>query len=81
MPRGSWPTADRRPACASPKNELVAKARAVLSEEEQRLLEDRMSGRPWAEIAAELGVEVNCVRKRLTRALERVAKELGTSES
>ena len=67
---------------ATPSREVAARemldeARRRLSPEELRLLDDREAGRDWAEIAAELGASPDALRKRLARAVDRVAGELG----
>jgi RNA polymerase sigma-70 factor (ECF subfamily) len=61
--------------------ELIEQVRNRLAPEELRLMEQRAEGRNWSEIAAELGEQPNAVRMRLTRALDRVAGELGLEES
>jgi RNA polymerase sigma-70 factor (ECF subfamily) len=67
-PSPSWVAASR---------ELLEKALSRLSPEERRLLELREAGRGWDEIAAEVGGSAQALRKRLERAIERVAAELG----
>jgi len=57
--------------------ELLHEFRMRLSEEERKLADLRALGRSWAEIAAELGEEADTLRMRLTRAIDRVAGELG----
>jgi len=57
--------------------ELLEAVRGRLGDEERRLADLRGQGRSWPEIAAEVGGNVEAVRKRLTRALDRVAAELG----
>jgi hypothetical protein len=59
---------------------LVEKVRGRLAEDERRLLELRQHGREWAEIAAEVGGGPEALRKKLGRALDRVARELGLHE-
>jgi hypothetical protein len=39
-----------------------------------------LQGYEWAEIAARLGEGPEALRKRFTRSLERVARELGLAE-
>jgi RNA polymerase sigma-70 factor (ECF subfamily) len=56
---------------------LLQEACQRLSAEERRLLELRQKGRPWAEIAAALGGSPDGLRMQLTRAVDRVARELG----
>jgi RNA polymerase sigma-70 factor (ECF subfamily) len=48
-----------------------------LTEEERRLIDLRAAGREWADIAAECRQSPDALRKRLARALSRVARELG----
>lgn len=57
--------------------ELLAVFRARLTEEERYLADARAQGRPWPELAAELGAQVDALRKRLARAIDRVSAELG----
>ncbi len=54
--------------------------RERLGPEELRLVEMRHEGREWSGTAAELGGTPEAVRKRLSRALDRVARELGLDE-
>ena len=61
--------------------ELFDKARKQLTAEEIHLVEQRKLGRSWVEIAEELGCTADSARRRLDRATERVAKELGFVES
>src|SRR5207244_436954 len=60
--------------------ELLDESRRRFSPEERRLADLRADGREWAEIAAELGGTAEGRRKQLTRALDRVAQELGLDE-
>lgn len=57
--------------------ELLEQVRARLSDEERRIAEQRAAGRDWTQIAADLGGTGESLRKRLARALDRVAAELG----
>lgn len=61
--------------------EILEKVRGRLSEEELHLAEQRALGRPWQEIADELGATAVASRKKLTRALNRVLSELGLDEN
>jgi RNA polymerase sigma-70 factor (ECF subfamily) len=61
--------------------EMVEKFRASLTEEERRLADLRALGREWSDIAAELGGSPEALRKKLTRAIERVMEQLGFEEA
>jgi RNA polymerase sigma-70 factor (ECF subfamily) len=58
-------------------NELLQRARQLLSDEERYLADQRALGRGWPEIAQELGGDPEALRKRLSRAMDRVAQQLG----
>jgi RNA polymerase sigma-70 factor (ECF subfamily) len=60
--------------------DLLEKFRQRLTDEERWLAEQRSLNRPWAEIAVERGDTPEALRKRLTRALDRVAGELHLEE-
>jgi RNA polymerase sigma-70 factor (ECF subfamily) len=74
------PGRDATPSQVVAGEELLREARRRLGAEECRLLELRQQGREWADIAAELGGSAQALRKRLERAVERVARELGLAE-
>jgi RNA polymerase sigma-70 factor (ECF subfamily) len=59
------------------RKELVSECRRRMDEEERFLADQRAAGRAWGDIARELGVTPDNARVRLTRAIERVAAELG----
>jgi len=61
--------------------ELLDRVRGRLSPAERQLMEQRAAGLEWDEIAASLNEQPNAVRMRLTRALDRVAEELGLEHS
>jgi RNA polymerase sigma-70 factor (ECF subfamily) len=61
--------------------ELLQEVQRRLSPEERRLVELRQDGLEWADIAAQLGDSPEALRKRLARATDRVAQELGLDES
>jgi RNA polymerase sigma-70 factor (ECF subfamily) len=61
--------------------DLLQEVRIRLSEEERGLADRRALGREWPEIAAELGGNPEALRKKLTRAVNRVARELGLDEA
>lgn len=58
--------------------ELLEAVRRALTEEERYLAEQRCLGRDWAVLATELGCSAEALRKRLTRALDRVCRQLET---
>jgi RNA polymerase sigma factor (sigma-70 family) len=60
--------------------ELLERFRSRLDPVERELSDRRVEGRSWAEIAAELGGSPEGLRKRLSRALDRVACELGLDD-
>jgi RNA polymerase sigma-70 factor (ECF subfamily) len=74
---GSGPTPSRVVAA----RELLEEARRRFSPDEFLLLKRREQGHEWAEIATELGSSPEAIRKRLTRAIDRVAHELELDQS
>jgi RNA polymerase sigma-70 factor (ECF subfamily) len=60
--------------------EILQKVRTRLKEEELYLADQRALGRPWKELAEELGGTDVALRKKLTRAVGRVMAELGLDE-
>jgi RNA polymerase sigma-70 factor (ECF subfamily) len=56
--------------------ELVAEVSRRLSPDERDLLEQRALGHEWTALARARGVPAVTLRKKLTRALERVAAEM-----
>jgi RNA polymerase sigma-70 factor (ECF subfamily) len=60
--------------------EILEKVRDRLAEDERYLAEQRALGRGWKEIAAEVGGTDVALRKKLTRALDRVMKGMGLEE-
>jgi RNA polymerase sigma-70 factor (ECF subfamily) len=60
--------------------ELLDRVREGLTDEERELAERRGRGDSWAEIAAARGGTAESVRKKLTRALDRVLNQLGLDE-
>ncbi len=60
--------------------EILEKVRARLTDDERFLAEQRALGRGWKEIAAEVGGTDVALRKKLTRALDRITSELGLDE-
>ena len=71
---------DPTPSRELAARELLDEALRRLSPEERRILDCREQGGQWAEIAAELGSSPEALRKRLARAVGRVAHELGLDQ-
>jgi RNA polymerase sigma-70 factor (ECF subfamily) len=57
--------------------ELCQKALGLLTNEERELVERRREGCDWATIALEKGSTAIVVRKKFSRAIDRVLKEVG----
>jgi DNA-directed RNA polymerase specialized sigma24 family protein len=62
------------------QRDLLAQVRRLLTDEERFLVDERVQGREWAQIAQGLGVGADGLRKKLSRALDRVAVHLGLEE-
>jgi RNA polymerase sigma factor (sigma-70 family) len=60
--------------------DLLAEVRRLLSEEERQLADHRAAGLDWPEIAERVGGRADALRKKLTRALDRVTAQLGLEE-
>ena len=60
--------------------ELLERVRGCLGPEEQQVAALRAEGHSWAEVAAALGGTPEGRRKQMSRALDRVAEELGLDE-
>ena len=61
-------------------SELVQIVRSRLTESERQLSDLRAAGCEWADIAIQVGGTAEGTRKRLERAFDRVARELGWEE-
>jgi RNA polymerase sigma-70 factor (ECF subfamily) len=57
--------------------ELLKAFQSKLSAEERYLADQRALGRPWAEIAVEMGSKPDALRIQLDRAVKRISRELG----
>jgi RNA polymerase sigma factor (sigma-70 family) len=60
--------------------DLLEEAKRRLSNEERSILELRNAGHDWAAIASEQGGNAEALRKKLSRALDRVSRELGLDD-
>jgi len=78
MKAGSEPvSSDPSPSQVVAGRELLEQVRARLSDDERRIADQRAAGLDWRQIAAERGESGEALRKRLARALDRIAGELG----
>ena len=68
---------DPSPSEQVARQELLQEFSKRLSEEERQLAEARADGQDWKQIAAERGASPEAIRKQLTRAIDRVSRELG----
>ncbi len=60
--------------------EILEAVNEKLSADDRYLIEQRMGGRAWGDLAAELGSTPDAVRKRMTRAIDEAAVHLGIRE-
>jgi RNA polymerase sigma-70 factor (ECF subfamily) len=60
--------------------DLLQEVRRRLTDEERDLADQRGLGRDWNAIAGERGANADALRKKLTRALDRVSRELGLED-
>jgi RNA polymerase sigma-70 factor (ECF subfamily) len=75
--RGQEPcAADPSPSQLVAGKELLEQVRIRMTDYERRIADERAAGADWAQIAAQLGDTPEALRKRLTRAFDRVAAEL-----
>jgi RNA polymerase sigma-70 factor (ECF subfamily) len=74
------PAPEASPSQQVAARDLAAEARRRLSAADRQLLEWRDQGCEWAEIAARVGGSTEALRKRLARAVEEVARQLGLDE-
>ena len=70
---------------ASPSSEVAARdllqeVQRRLSPDERQILELRNQGHDWAAIAARLGGGAEALRKKLARAIDRVAEQMGLDD-
>ncbi len=68
------------PARVAEARDLVDALRARMTADEGQLLDLWMAGTDWPEVARRVGSTAEAVRKRLTRAIDRVARDLGWGE-
>jgi RNA polymerase sigma-70 factor (ECF subfamily) len=68
------------PSRQAAARDLLEQVQRRLSPEERQLVELRNQGLDWAAVAARVGGSPEALRKRLARATERIAEELGLDE-
>jgi RNA polymerase sigma-70 factor (ECF subfamily) len=73
---GGYPS----PSRVAAGRELLEQVRRCLGDEERRLAELRGQGHDWPEIARQLGGTADGRRMQLTRALDRVSREIGLED-
>lgn len=80
LPDGAVTASEGTPSQQVALRDLVAEARRRLPPTERRLFDLRDQGLEWAAIAAQVGENPEALRKRLARAINLVAEELGLDE-
>jgi RNA polymerase sigma factor (sigma-70 family) len=70
---------DERPSPSEvvSSQELLARFRQALNDEERQLADMRSQGYSWVEIAAQMGGTLEARRSQFTRAIDRVSRQLG----
>jgi RNA polymerase sigma factor (sigma-70 family) len=74
---GGVPDPSPTPSRTAAGRELIQEMYRRLTDDERDLVEARRVGQQWAEIAASQGGNAEALRKKLSRAMGRVTKELG----
>lgn len=69
------------PSVLVSREELIQRFRSLLTEQEQLLLDERAQGYTWQELAERLSATPDQLRKQLSRAMEKVARQLDPQES
>ena len=64
------------PSVLVSREELISRFRALLTEQECLLLDERARGHTWQELAERLSATPDQLRKQLSRALEKVTAQL-----
>jgi RNA polymerase sigma factor (sigma-70 family) len=72
--------ADQSPSKEFAARDLLQEVHRRLSADERRILELRNQGSDWAAIATELGGSAEALRRKLSRALDRVAEQMGLDD-
>ncbi len=61
-------------------NEMIARAKELLGQDERQMAELRAQGQSWDEIAQEMGGTAQARRVQFSRAVDRVSKLIGIEE-
>jgi RNA polymerase sigma-70 factor (ECF subfamily) len=77
LPERALTSPEGTPSQQAVLHELVHEVRRRLPPQERQLLDLRNQGMEWAAIAAQVGGHSEALRKRLSRAIDLVAAELG----
>ncbi len=77
---GRLVSAGESPSKLVAQRDLLQEIERRLSPDERRILELRNEGHEWTTIALELGGSADTLRRRLSRALDRVAEQLGLDD-
>jgi RNA polymerase sigma-70 factor (ECF subfamily) len=73
--------AGESPSMEVAARDLLQEVHRRLSPRERRLLEMRNQGYDWSAIASEIGGGAQALRRRLSRALDRIAAQLGLDDA
>jgi hypothetical protein len=61
-------------------NEMIARAKELLGQDERQMAELRAQGQSWDEIAQQMGGTAQARRVQFSRAVDRVSKLIGIEE-
>jgi RNA polymerase sigma-70 factor (ECF subfamily) len=78
---GQLVAAGESPSTVVAARDLLQEVHRRLSPDERRLLDLRNQGYEWSAIASELGGGAEALRRRLSRALDRIADQLGLDDA
>jgi RNA polymerase sigma-70 factor (ECF subfamily) len=78
---GRFVAVGESPSVVVSARDLLEEVQRRLSPDERRLLELRNQGYDWSAIASEIGGGAEALRRRLSRALDRVAGQLGLDDA
>jgi hypothetical protein len=73
--------AGESPSMEVAARDLLQEVHRRLSPDERRLLEMRNQGSDWSAIASEIGGGAQALRRRLSRGLDRIARQPGLDEA